>query len=189
MSFSTCNITGKTRSTGRQAQSHSSIAADSRTGIEAFEERSYKVKIGSHLNETKRRSDSALIFLPLTIKKRGNIARKGSILLIPPLYATIARGGIPLTEISFSHPSQSLPTGERGSLLWPKITCHKLHYDRTFPLDACPPNFTPVEDPTFSSFSHGAFSDLILGFPLGFDLTAPSQKGIRGQLSRRNKRS
>ncbi|KAJ6935777.1 hypothetical protein NC652_010719 [Populus alba x Populus x berolinensis] len=42
----------------------------------------------------------------------------------------------------------------------------KLHYDRTFPLDACPPNFTPVEDPTFSSFSHEAFSDLILGFPL-----------------------
>ncbi|KAL9370448.1 hypothetical protein Peur_035588 [Populus x canadensis] len=37
---------------------------------------------------------------------------------------------------------------------------------RTFPLDACPPNFTPVEDPTFSSFSPGPFSDLILGFPL-----------------------
>jgi hypothetical protein len=37
--------------------------------------------------------------MPLTIKKRGNIARKGSILLIPPLYATIAHGGISLTEM------------------------------------------------------------------------------------------
>ncbi|KAL9374909.1 hypothetical protein Peur_031788 [Populus x canadensis] len=46
-----------------------------------------------------------------------------ALLVIPLLYATIARGGIPLTEISSSHPSWSLSTGERGSLLWTKISC------------------------------------------------------------------
>uniref|UniRef100_A0A2K1XHD4 Uncharacterized protein n=1 Tax=Populus trichocarpa TaxID=3694 RepID=A0A2K1XHD4_POPTR len=51
-----------------------------------------------------------------------------ALLFIPLLYATIARGGIPLTEISFSHPSWSLSTGERGSLLWTKISCQSSPY-------------------------------------------------------------
>jgi len=44
---------------------------------------------------------------------------------------------------------------------------------RTFPLDACPPNFTPVEDPTFSSFSPGAYWDFL--WHKEFDLPAVSR--------------
>ena len=74
-------------------------ATSARAGVEAYDRYlGFPLSrgsswVGAFLSTTKKG------FLPLAIKKRGNIARKGSILLIPPLYATIAREGISLTEM------------------------------------------------------------------------------------------
>jgi len=46
-------------------------------------------------------------------------------------------------------------------------------------LDACPPNFTPVEDPTFSSFSPGAWGFFRFDIGISFGLNWQFSRGRR----------